>query len=58
MTKKNPHWGTTFDTFLSEEGMGCMAKRGQRRRAENSYQFADPETLLADFWNDVEAWRR
>ena len=20
MTKKNPHWGTTLDTFLSDEG--------------------------------------
>jgi hypothetical protein len=22
MTKKNPHWGTTLDTLLSEEGIG------------------------------------
>ena len=47
--------------------LGCVlrydneAGKGDHRhigRAENSYQFADPETLLADFWNDVEAWRR
>ena len=47
--------------------LGCVlrydneASKGDHRhigRAENSYQFADPETLLADFWNDVEAWRR
>ena len=25
---------------------------------EKRYKFVDPETLLADFWNDVEAWRR
>jgi hypothetical protein len=27
-------------------------------RVERRYKFVDPETLLADFWNDVEAWRR
>jgi Family of unknown function (DUF6516) len=26
--------------------------------AETRYRFVDSETLLADFWNDVEAWRR
>ena len=26
--------------------------------AEDSYKFVDPETRLADFWNDVEVWRR
>ena len=26
--------------------------------AETGYKFVDSETLLADFWNDVEAWRR
>jgi hypothetical protein len=25
--------------------------------AGTRYKFVDPETLLADFWNDVEAWR-
>jgi len=26
MTKKNPHWGTTLDTFLSKEGIREAAK--------------------------------
>lgn len=26
MTKKNPHWGTSLDTFLSEEGIREAAK--------------------------------
>ena len=26
MIKKNPHWGTTLDTFLSEEGIREAAK--------------------------------
>jgi len=26
MTKKNPHWGNTLDTFLSEEGIREAAK--------------------------------
>ena len=26
MTKKNPHWGTTVDTFLSEDGIRQAAK--------------------------------
>jgi len=26
MTKKNPHWGTTLDAFLSEEGIREAAK--------------------------------
>ena len=41
--------------YDNEAGKGDNRHIG---RAENSYQFADPETLLADFWNDVEAWRR
>jgi len=34
MTKKNPHWGTALDTFLSEEGI-CEAgedRGGDARR--------------------------
>ena len=37
------------------------AGKGDHRRsgaAEKRYNFVDPETLLEDFWNDVEAWRR
>jgi hypothetical protein len=26
MSKKNPHWGTALDTFLSEEGIREAAK--------------------------------
>jgi antitoxin HicB len=26
MTKKNPHWGTPLDTFLSEDGIREVAK--------------------------------
>jgi len=26
MSKKNPHWGTTLDTFLSEDGIREAAK--------------------------------
>jgi predicted XRE-type DNA-binding protein len=26
MTKKNPHWGTTLDTFLNEDGIREAAK--------------------------------
>ena len=26
MSKKNPHWGTSLDTFLSEEGIREAAK--------------------------------
>jgi Family of unknown function (DUF6516) len=28
------------------------------RDSEGPYRFTDPDTLLADFWNDVEQWRR
>ena len=28
------------------------------RNHEEAYRFTDPDTLLADFWRDVEDWRR
>jgi hypothetical protein len=28
------------------------------RNKESRYNFVDPDTLLADFWRDVEKWRR
>jgi hypothetical protein len=28
------------------------------REAEATYGFTDPDALLADFWRDVEDWRR
>ncbi len=37
------------------------AGKGDHRHVsdkESVYRFADPDTLLADFWNDVEKWRR
>jgi hypothetical protein len=37
------------------------AGKGDHRHigvSEERYNFVDPETLLEDFWNDVEAWRR
>jgi len=37
------------------------AGKGDHRHVENRervYAFTDPETLLADFWQDVAKWRR
>ncbi|MDP4022745.1 DUF6516 family protein [Methylobacterium sp. NEAU 140] len=37
------------------------AGKGDHRHVggqERPYAFTDPETLLADFWADVEPWRR
>ena len=37
------------------------AGKGDHRHLRNSerpYTFIDPEALLANFWNDVEKWRR
>ena len=37
------------------------AGKGDHRhvlRSEKPYDFTDPDTLLADFWREVEAWRR
>ena len=28
------------------------------RDVEEHYKFTDPDTLLEDFWRDVEEWRR
>ena len=32
MTKQNPHWGTTLDEFLTEEGIHEAAKAGALTR--------------------------
>ncbi|HZZ63497.1 MAG TPA: helix-turn-helix transcriptional regulator [Roseiarcus sp.] len=32
MTEKNPHWGTTLDEFLTEEGIREAAKAGALTR--------------------------
>ncbi len=37
------------------------AGKGDHRHVEDAeapYDFTDPEALLADFWSDVETWRR
>ena len=37
------------------------AGKGDHRHiegTERSYNFSDADTLLADFWRDVEKWRR
>ena len=41
--------------YDNEAGKGDHRHIG---RVEKLYKFVDPETLLVDFWNDVEAWRR
>ena len=28
------------------------------RHAEEPYDFTDPDALLADFWREVDDWRR
>ena len=41
--------------YDNEAGKGDHRHIG---RVEKLYKFVDPETLLVDFWNDVEAWSR
>lgn len=41
--------------YDNEAGKGDHRHIGN---AEAPYNFAAPEALLADFWNDVETWRR
>ena len=41
--------------YDNEAGKGDHRHVG---RVERPYKFVDPETLLVDFWNDVEAGRR
>ena len=41
--------------YDNEAGKGDHRHIG---RVAKLYKFVDPETLLVDFWNDVEAWRR
>ena len=40
--------------YDNEAGKGDHRHIGQR---EERYVFSDVDTLLADFWRDVEAWR-
>lgn len=41
--------------YDNEAGKGDHRHVG---RVESPYAFSDVETLLADFWTDVDAWRR
>ena len=41
--------------YDNEAGKGDHRHIG---RVAKLYKFVDPETLLVDFWNDVEAWSR
>jgi hypothetical protein len=41
--------------YGNESGKGDHKHVG---RVEKSYDFTTPETLLADFWREVEEWRR
>ncbi|MDP2296584.1 MAG: DUF6516 family protein [Pseudolabrys sp.] len=47
--------GTCVLLYDNEAGKGDHRHVGQ---VEESYHFTDPDTLLADFWRDVEEWRR
>jgi hypothetical protein len=40
--------------YDNEAGEGDHRHIGER---EQPYAFTSPETLLADFWKDVDAWR-
>ena len=41
--------------YDNEAGKGDHRHRGGR---EEIYRFTTPERLLADFWSDVDQWRR
>ena len=41
--------------YDNEAGKGDHRHVGD---AEQPYRFRDPDTLLADFWRDVEKWRQ
>jgi hypothetical protein len=41
--------------YDNEAGKGDHRHQGKEER---EYQFSSPQTLLSDFWNDVDHWRR
>ena len=41
--------------YDNEAGKGDHRHVGNR---EEPYRFSDPDTLLADFWREIELWRR
>jgi len=47
--------GSCLLRYDNETGKGDHRHVGN---AEEPYNFVAPEALLADFWNDVETWRR
>jgi hypothetical protein len=47
--------GTCVLRYDNEVGKG---DHRHVRDAEDIYGFTDPDALLADFWRDVEDWRR
>lgn len=47
--------GSCVLRYDNEAGKGDHKHIGE---AEFSYDFVSPEKLLADFWKDVDAWRR
>ena len=47
--------GTCVLRYDNEAGKGDHRHRGGR---EEFYRFITPERLLADFWSDVDQWRR
>lgn len=49
------HRGTCVLRYDNEAGKGDHRHEG---KLEKPYPFKDAETLLADFWRDVESWRR
>jgi hypothetical protein len=49
------HGGRCVLRYDNEAGKG---DHRHIRDVEAPYKFSNPETLLADFWRDVEAWRR
>jgi hypothetical protein len=48
------HEGICVLRYDNEAGKGDHRHLGPR---EERYMFSDADTLLADFWRDVEAWR-
>ena len=48
------HYGVCVLRYDNEAGKGDHRHIGN---AEERYAFADADTLLADFWRDVTAWR-
>ena len=44
-----------FVIFQNEAGKSDHKHHGE---TETAYQFESPEQLLADFWQDVDEWRK